>query len=457
MAQKAPRKSKKQRDRENALLDKVHLHAAGIDIGADEHWVAVPEDRDARPVRPFRTFTPDLEAMCNWLQVCGITTVAMESTGVYWIPLYQMLEARGLEVLLVNASHVKNVPGRKTDVQDCQWIQQLHTFGLLRGSFRPANQICEVRAYLRLRDSLTKDSGSLVLRMQKALTQMNVQIHRVLSDITGVTGMNILRAIIDGQRDGLTLAKLRHPQIKTSEETIAKSLQGDYRPEFLFELKTALELWDLYQLKMMDCDQQIRKCFEGFEAKVELPAPDLSKIRSAEKRLEEVHRHHLQIVTGSDLTLIPGLNLLSIERIISEVGLDMSRWPSEKHFCAWLGVAPRRNISGGKDLKKKPRKNANRAAAAFRIGAQSAMQSKSAVGAFIRRIKVRLGAPTAINAGAHKLAQLFYRLLKYGQTYVEVGQQTYERRFRDRVIGSLQKRAKERGFELQPVAPSMVS
>jgi len=345
MTKKSSKKAKSQRSRERALLKKVHLNAAGIDVGADTHWVAVPEDRDERPVRSFGVFTSDLIALCEWLKACQIQTVAMESTGVYWIPLFQMLEREGFEVRLVNASHAKNVPGRKTDVKDCQWLQQLDTFGMLRGSFRPQAQMCVLRSYLRLRDTLSKDCNSLVQRMQKALTEMNIQVHRVISDITGVTGMSILRAILAGERDCIKLAQLKHPQIKSSTQQIAKALEGDYCQEHLFALQTALELYDSYQLKIMECDQRVEEALGTFEAKVEVSVPDLSRLRSAQKRQEALRRHHLEQMTGADLTKLPGLDLLAVERILSEIGLDMNCWPSEKHFCAWLNVAPN-NLSG---------------------------------------------------------------------------------------------------------------
>jgi transposase len=311
MPKKLSKKAKSQRSRERALLEKVHLNAAGIDVGADTHWVAVPEDRDEHPVRSFGVFTSDLIALCDWLRRCQIETIAMESTGVYWIPLFQVLERNGFEVRLVNASHAKNVPGRKTDVKDCQWLQQLHTFGMLGGSFRPEGKMCVVRSYLRLRDTLSKDCNSLVQRMQKALTEMNIQIHRVISDITGLTGMSILRAILAGERDCIKLAQMRHPQIKSSAQDIVKALEGDYCQEHLFALQTALELYDTYQFKIMECDQHAEEALAAFEAKVTVPAPDLSRLRSAEKRQEAVQRHHLEEMTGADPTKLPGLDLLA--------------------------------------------------------------------------------------------------------------------------------------------------
>ena len=339
-------------------LKKVHLNAAGIDVGADTHWVAVPEDRDENAVRSFGVFTSDLIALCDSLTAAARwrCPIVMESTGVYWIPLFQVLERNGFEVRLVNASQAKNVPGRKTDVKDCQWLQQLHTFGMLAGSFRPEGKMCVVRSYLRLRDTLSKDCNSLVQRMQKALTEMNIQIHRVISDITGLTGMSILHAILAGERDCIKLAQMRHPQIKSSAQEIAKALEGDYCEEHLFALQTALELYERYQFKIMECDQRVEKALAAFEAKVTGPGPDLSRLRSFEKRQEAVQRHHLEEMTGADLTKLPGLDLLAVQRILSETGLDMRRWPSEKHFCAWLNVAPNNRISGGKILSSKPRK-----------------------------------------------------------------------------------------------------
>jgi transposase len=264
--------------------------------------------------------------------------------------------------------------------------------------------------------------------------------------------MSILRAIVAGERDGIKLAQMKHPQIKSSTQEIAKALEGDYRQEHLFALQTALELYDSFQFKIMECDRRVQEALAAFEAKVSVPAPDVSQLRSTEKRQQAVQRHHLEQMTGADLTKLPGLDLLAVERILSEVGLDMSRWPSEKHFCAWLNVAPNNRISGGKILSSKPRKNANRAAAALRLAAQSAMQSKTAIGAFIRRIKSRLGAPTAINAGAHKLARLLYRMLKFGKAYVETGQEAYEKLFKERTLRNFQRRARELGFDVTPMA-----
>jgi transposase len=457
MAKKLSKKRKNLPGVDHPGLERINLNAAGIDIGADFHWVAIPADRAETPVRKFGAFTNDLHRLADWLIEHGIDTVVMESTGVYWIALFQILEQRGLEVKLVNARHVKNLPGRKSDISDCQWLQQLHTFGLLNGSFRPKDEVCVLRSFLRLRDSLVKDCSSQILRMQKALTEMNLQIHRVLSDLTGYSGMAIIRAILAGERDPVSLAQKKHPQVKAPTERIAQALEGDYRPEHLFALQTAVELYDAYQLKIRQCETQIEEQLQHFEARVDfehlLAQSGASEARSDQGRLERRRQAQLTSVCGVDLTRLPGLSTLAVQVIIAETGLDMSCWKTEKHFCSWLGLCPDQRISGGKTLAPKPRKTNNRAAAMFRLASQGALQSKKAVGAFIRRLKARLGAPTAINAGAHKLARLFYRMLKFGEAYVEQGQTYYEERYKERVLHSLSKRAKAFGLQLTPLEP----
>jgi transposase len=458
MAKKNTTRDKSKSKARKNILQRINPNAAGIDVGANFHLVAIPEDRAEDNVRKFGPFTSDLHQMADWLTEHHIQTVVMESTGVYWIPVFQILEQRGLEVKLVNAAHVKNLPGRKSDVSDCQWLQQLHTFGLLNGSFRPKDEICVLRTLLRLRDTLVKDCSSHVLRMQKALTEMNIQIHRVLSDITGYSGMAIIRAILAGERDGLKLAQMKHPQVKASTEQIVKALEGDYRAEHLFALRTAVELYDAYRLKIMECENQIEQQLEHFDTKLDfqqvLEQSGALKTRSGQLRLELQRQAHLTSVCGVDLTRLPGLSTLAVEVIVSETGLDMSCWKSEKHFCSWLKLCPDNRISGGKLLSSRPRKTKNRAAAMFRLAAQGAMQSKTAIGAFIRRLKARLGAPTAINAGAHKLARLFYRMLKFGAAYVEQGQTYYEQRYKERLLRNLSRRAKEFGFQLTPFEPA---
>jgi transposase len=366
-------------------IERLNGDAAGIDIGATSHFVAVPADRDEQPVREFPAFTADLERLADWLKQCGIRTVAMESTGVYWIPLFELLESRGFEVLLVNAHHVKNVPGRKTDVLDCQWLQQLHSFGLLRGAFRPEESMCVLRAYLRQRANLVRYAGMHVQHMQKALNQMNLHLHHVVSDITGVTGMKIIRAILDGE--STTDAQAPPP---------------------------------------------LRK------HKVDRNTP----------AIDDLHEQLFRLV-GVDLTRIDGLNAHSVLKILAEIGTDMSRWPSVKQFCSWLGLSPGNKISGGKRIgKSKTTPSANRAAAALRIAAQGLSNSHSALGGYLRRQKARLGAPKAITATAHKLATILYSMIANQTEYAPPDANDYEVQYRKRVLSNLRRRADQLGFDL---------
>ena len=379
----------------------INENAAGIDLGSGEHWVCVPAGRADKNVRRFGCFTPDLIALVDWLIECQVDTVAMEATGVYWIPVFQILEARGLEVKLVNAHHVKTVPERKTDVNDCQWLQQLHTYGLLSGSFRPEDQICVLRSYIRQRDSLIKSASTHVQRMQKALIQMNLYLHKVVSDITGLTGMTIIRAIVAGEQNPQILAALKHPRIKSSTTEIAKALTGDYRREHLFVLQQELTLYDTYQQEISQLDTEIEKCLASFEAKVD--DPPISTTRKRRKKPTANHpnfdlHQYLYKIAGVDFTLIDGLDALAVQTILSEVGLDPTRFKSVKHFCSWLGLSPSQKITGGKIKSSQTRTVVNRAANAFRIAAFSLTQSRSALGAFYRRLRSRLGAPKAITA-----------------------------------------------------------
>lgn len=436
----------------------IHPHAAGIDIGSREHWVAVPEDRDERSVRRFGCFTADLYALADWLKRCGVETVAMESTGVYWIPLYQILEERGFEVKLVNAHHVKNVPGRKSDVQDCRWLQRLHSYGLLSGSFRPEAQVCVLRSYLRQRDNLIRYASAHIQHMQKALTEMNLHLHKVLSDITGVTGMRMVRAILEGQRNPVALAAMRDGRVKSSAAEIAKALEGDYRPEHLFVLRQAVELYDIYHEKIASCDREIEAVLSAFEARS--PGSPCPPAKPRKRRKNEPYfdlRSHLFRVTGVDFTQIKGLDTSTVQTILSEVGLDPSRFPSEKHFCSWMGLCPDNRITGGKIKKRSTRKVTNRAADAFRLAAQSVANSLSALGGYYRRMKARLGSPKAITATAHKLARLFYRLWKTGDAYRDPGLDYYEKRYQERLLSNMKRKAKELGFmiDFQPLAESV--
>jgi len=427
----------------------LNPNAAGIDIGSESHFVAIPEGRDAATVREFSCFTSDLNSLADWLVQCGITTVAMESTGVYWIPIFEILESRGLEVKLVNARHVKNVPGRKTDVKDCQWLQQLHCYGLLAGAFRPADQICVLRTFLRQRGTLVQYASAHVQHMQKALVQMNLLLHNVVSDITGVTGMKIILALLAGERNPHKLAALRDCRCNNSEAIIAKSLVGNYRKEHLFSLRQAVELFQFYQRKITECDREIEHLLSQFDAKAAMSAPvkKKSKPRKGEPCFDVAGQ--LFRMTGVDLLRIDGISSLTALQVISEIGVDMNRWPSEKHFASWLGLCPGNKISGGKRLSGKSRLCANKAAVALRMAAQSLYHAKSALGAYYRRQRARLGAPKAITATAHKLAKLIYNVLKHGNEYVDAGQDYYEKRYQAKVIQNLRKRARDLGFELK--------
>jgi transposase len=437
---------------EAGLLSLINLDAAGIDLGSETHWVAVPADRDEMSVRSFGCFTADLYGMAEWLKKCGITTVAMESSGVYWIPVFQVLERCGFEVKLVNARHVKHVPGRKTDVLDCQWLQRLHSYGLLSGSFRPEDKVCVLRSYLRHRDNLVQYATAHIQHMQKSLTQMNLHLHKVLSDITGVSGMRIIRAILAGERDLSVLASMRERGVKSSEEEIMKSLQGDYREEHLFTLRQSVELYDFYHQKMDACDIEIEKCLKEFGSRIGPGSKPLSSEKGKYKpRKNEPHidlRAHLYQVAGIDFTQIPGLKTLTVQTIVSEVGLNPHAFPSEKHFASWLGLCPNNKITGGKIKKSSTKKVVNRAANAFRLAAQSLVNSHCALGAYFRRMRARLGSPKAITATAHKLACLYYQIWKSGGTYVEPGVEYYEKKYRERVITNMKKKAKALGFNI---------
>lgn len=429
-------------------LEQVNLFAAGIDIGSQSHYVSVPEELSPESVREFACFTGDLNRMADWLVEIGIQTVAMESTGVYWIPVYEILEERGLIVLLVNSRHIKNVPGRKTDVLDCQWIQQLHTYGLLEGAFRPEEETVALRTYMRQRETLTQQSSDQIRRMQKALRQMNLLLDNVVSDIDGVTGMKIIRAILEGERNPVILAQYRDGRCKKEETTIAASLEGHYREEHLFSLRQSVELYDIYQTKIIDCDKAIQAQLDKMDTKgdkKDLPPSKKSKSKNTPKF--DV-RGDLYQMTGVDLTRIAGLNESSVLKILSETGSDISSWPTEKHFCSWLGLSPGNKVTGGKILSGKTKPSANRAAAAFRLAAFGLLNSKSALGAYCRRQRTRLGAPKAITATAHKLARTFYSMLKNGTEYVDKGQDYYEKQYQERIINNLKKRATEMGFEL---------
>lgn len=449
--------NKEDGNKEKNLSNQIKIlqpNAGGIDIGSEEHYVCVPEGREPQCVRKFGSYTADLQKMADWLKKCGVNSVVMESTGVYWIPVFQILESQGFEVKLVNARHVKNVPGRKTDVQDCQWLQKLHTFGLLSGSFRPDNEICVLRSYIRQRQTLIQQGCQHIQRMQKAYEQMNVHLHKVISDITGLTGTKITTAILKGERDSKKLAQFRDPRVKKSEEEMAEALNGDFRKEHLFSLKQEFDLHTLIKEKITECDIEIEKLLSTFDSKIDPNKQPLEDKKNPKKSKNESNfnlREHFYRICGTDLTRIDGLDVNSIQTIISETGLTMDKWSTEKHFSSWLGLCPNNEITGGKIQKRKSKKVINRAATAFRIGAQTLLRSQTALGAYYRRMRQRLGAPKAITATARKLACLFYRLLKFGQTYVDKGMDYYEKKYKDRVLKNIQKTAKNLGFALVPI------
>jgi transposase len=432
-------------------LQQLRKDAGGMDIGAREIWVDVGMENDAEPVRRFETFTADLNRMANWMIDCGIKTVVMESTGVYWIPACQILEDRGIEVLLVNPRYAKNVSGRKTDVLDCQWLRTLHCYGLLPASFRPVREIVTLRSYLRHRQMLIEYAAAHIQHMQKAMTQMNLQLHHVISDITGLTGMRIIRAIAGGERNCKKLAGLRHDRTHASEATIEKALEGDYRAEHLFALKQSLEAFDHYQKQIAECDQEIAKHVRSLETKAEsgrgLKAARQAKRKKRNQMQFDVREEAFRI-SGVDLTQIDGISGSAALSLISEIGINMSPWPTEKHFASWLTLCPNNKVSGDRVLKRHTRKSANRARIILRFCAQSLFSSRSALGAFCRRMCARLGKPKGVIATAHKLALVIYRMLKYGRDYADIGHEQYEKQFRERALRSLARKAKDFGFQL---------
>jgi transposase len=444
-------------------LKQINENAAGIDIHLDEHWVSVPEDRDERPVRRFGTFTRDLHAIADWLEACGVTTVAMESTSVYWIPLYEVLESRGFEVCLVNAQATKNVTGRKSDLLDCQWMQQLHSYGLLRPSFRPPADICTLRAYVRHRDNLIRYRSVHIQHMQKALALMNLKLTSVVSDITGDTGMQIMRAMVAGERDPVKLAQYRDYRCKKTEEEIALALEGNYQPEHLFMLRQSLEFYDYYNQQLAACDAEIEGQYAVFTPQVDLIVQPLPPSASPSSRQKKANypaydlRTYLYQMSGVDLTSLGGIDVLLAQEIIAEVGIDMSKWRTEKHFVSWLGLSPNHKVSGGKVKSRKTQPTKSRANLAFRLAAQSVARSQSAVGAFYRRLKAKHGAPKAITATARKIAVIVYHMLKDRQPYHDPGASYYQERFQERRIRKLQRQAKELGLRLVPDPEPAVS
>jgi transposase len=431
-------------------LECIEPNAAGIDVGSFSHFVAVPVGRDCECVKEFSCFTADLHALADWLKKCEITTVAMESTGVYWIPLYEILEERGFKVCLVNARYLKNVSGRKSDVLDCQWIQQLHSYGLLQPSFRPEEETIRLRQLVRHRSNLVRWGATHIQQMQKALTQMNLQLHNVVSDISGDTGMKIIRAICNGERDAQKLASLRNNRCVNSEETIAKSLQGHYKTEILFSLKQALSSYDHYQEQISECNEEIRKITERFD--------DKSDGKPLLKHKRETHKMPVGFdaqtqffkMLGVNLTEIPGINSLTVMAFVSEVGTSVDKWPTAKAFASWLGLCPGTKISGGKRLSSKSKPCANRLAEALRMAASTLSKSQTSLGAFLRRLKARLGPAKAVTAVAHKMAIIIYSMIKDKTSYKEIGLDYYDKLHKERAVKNLHRFAARLGFEVSP-------
>ena len=452
-------RQKKKKTKKSKSVESLHLlqpDAAGIDVGATEIYVAVPDDRSPESVQRFDTFTEDLHSAAKWLKTCGIKSIAMESTGVYWIPVFQILEDYGFEVFLVNARHVKNVPGRKTDVQDCQWLQYLHSVGLLNGSFRPAKEVCAVRSLLRHRDNMVKTAARHVQHMQKALTQMNLQIHHVISDITGVTGLTIMDAILKGERNPGKLAELRDPRIKADKKTITKSLVGDYRSEHLFTLKQALQSYRHYQDMIRDCDVEIERHLNEFDSRIDTEQNPLPPSYSGKKKPGRNEpcfdlRTHMYRIFGTDLTEIDGINVITAHVLFAELGPDLSKFPTASRFCSWLGLCPNNKISGGRILSSQTTPVANRATQALRMAAQSLWNSQSYLGQYYRRMRARHGAPKAITATAHKLARLVYHLIKTQKPFDETVFAEQEKAHKRQLEIKLRVQAKFLGFQLVPV------
>ena len=437
----------------SSRLAVLHPHAAGLDIGAREIWVAVPADRDPQPVRCFGTFTGDLNKLVAWLRQCQIETVALESTGVYWIAVFELLEQAQLTASLIEPRQLKRVPGRKSDVLDCQWIQQMHSFGLLTASFRPDAEMRTLRAYLRQRAQLIEHRAPHVLHIQKALQYMNVQVHHVLSDIMGVTGQKILRAIVAGERDPHHLAAFRAPGCKKDEATIAAALTGHWQTEYLFIIQQSLTLYDAYTAQIVECDTALERQYAACKPRWDGPdlLPDVPPVKPNSKSKNQPTfnvRAHLLRLTGVDLVAVSGISQSLAQVIMAEVGTEMNKFPTVKHFCSWLGLAPHNSISGGKVLHSHTLKTDNRAGQALRQAAQANAKSQSVFGAYYRRKRAHLGPEQATVATAHKIARVVYHLLKTRETYEPVSAKNYDQHWQDRELAGLKKKAAKLGFSL---------
>jgi transposase len=445
---------KKGKPKSDPAMSMVHPNAAAIDVGATLLMAAVRADRTPEPVRSFGTFTTDLHRLVDWFAECSVETVAMESTSVYWIPIYEMLDARGFAVFLVNARDAKHVPGRKTDVSDAQWLQRLHSYGLLRASFRPKGQFAALRAYVRQRERLLEYAASHIQHMQKALTEMNLQLHHVVADITGATGLRIIRAILSGEHAPKVLASLRDYRCRATAETIEKALTGSYRAEHLFALEQALALYDAYHEKVSACDARIEAAMKDLSID---RGHDAAALTPSRRRTDQMNglafdvRSALFALLGKDITKIDGFGPYLSLKLVAECGDDLSAWPSAKHFTSWLGLAPNNKISGGKVLSARTKRSGSRAAALLRLAAVTVGRTDTALGAFYRRLSARIGKAKAVTATARKIAVLFYNAVRHGMEYVDPGASFYETRYRKRVVDNLHRRAKVLGFVLQPI------
>jgi transposase len=437
-------------------MSQVNQDAAGVDIGAEEIVVCLAGDENMQIVKAFGNYTVDLQNIGKWLHDHEIRTVAMESTGVYWIPLFEELERQGFECLLISSRSLRRVPGRKSDIQDAQWIQTLHSYGLLESSFRPQAELVALRTLLRHRSQLLEHRAPHIQQMQKALLQMNVQLSQALSDVTGETGLAIIRAIVAGEREPEKLAALRDRNCKKSAEEIGKALTGTWREEHLFIVKQSLELYDFYTKQAEECDAEIERMYvlirpdwEAGELKPLPPRKRSSHSKNAPKNTKEI-RQHLKRISGVDLSMVDGFGVSLAQTVIMEVGTDMDKFPSEKHFCSWLGLAPKHEISGAKILKNKTMKTKNRAGQAFRMAAQSVKRADCVFGSLYRRLKSRLDKAQATVATAHAIARVVYRMLKYKVEYEQISVEEYEKKYKEQQIKYMKKKAEKYGFQLVP-------
>jgi len=456
MNRKQRRETMRKIQSEDLSLEVVHPDAAGIDIGNGSHYVAVPPSRDSQPVRRFGCTTAELKAIADWLKQCGIRTVAMQSTSVYWVAVYDILEQAGLEVYLVNARDTKNLPGRKSDVQESQWLMKLHTYGLLRNSFRPSQEIRTMRTYWRQRNDLVQSAGRHIQRMQKALTQMNIQLANVLSDVSGVTGQVIIKAILAGERNPHRLAEFRDPRVEASEEQIAQSLEGNWQPDLLFVLKQEQDGYEFCHKQMAECDRQLDQYLEQREDRSHgASLPEEKRKDRLKKKKGNKPQFDLRLglfrLTGTDLTRIDSIDVMTATTVISEAGWDMSKWETENHFVSWLRLCPDNHISGDKVIGKGRLPTNNPISIALKMAASTLRLSKTYLGAQFRRLRTRLGAPIAIKAMAAKLARLVYRMLRYGIKYIDQGAPFYEAQHRHLQINQLKSKAASLGYRVTPI------